>query len=103
MTFNTVLNLELIDLDVEADISPAEKQTHDYPGCDASAQITSITFRGHEIPLKLFKRKELAEYEDSVLEAYIEGERESREAHESEAADRAIDERKERKLNGGVV
>ena len=31
-----------IAVDIEYDIQPFEKMTHDYPGCDASCEITSV-------------------------------------------------------------
>lgn len=56
------------EFEVNADLSPAEKQTRDYPGCDASAEINSIYFRGHGLPLNLFTKQEIKCMEREALQ-----------------------------------
>lgn len=44
-TYETTIeteNEEEVEVEVDFDFSPAEKMTHDYPGCDASVEINSI-------------------------------------------------------------
>ena len=44
-TYETTIeneNEEEIEVEVDFDFSPAEKMTHDYPGCDASLEINYV-------------------------------------------------------------
>ena len=54
-TYETTIeteNGEEIEVEVDFDFSPAEKMTHDYPGCDASVEINQVqTVDGKEIEL----------------------------------------------------
>lgn len=67
-SFNTNFTLDLADCDIESEIDPPEKQTRDHPGCDAEVHLNSINFRGLDIPLNLFKRRELEEIKDRILD-----------------------------------
>jgi hypothetical protein len=45
-------NGEEVDVEVDFDFSPAEKMTHDYPGCDADVEINQVvTVDGKEIEI----------------------------------------------------
>ncbi len=54
-TYETTIeneNEEEIEIEVDFDFSPAEKMTHDYPGCDASVDINYVeTVDGKEVKL----------------------------------------------------
>ena len=43
-TYETTMERENeeIEVEVDFDFQPAEKMTHDYPGCDASLEINSV-------------------------------------------------------------
>jgi hypothetical protein len=92
----TVMTIELEDCDIDFDFSQAEKQTKDYPGCDAALKITTISIAGHEIPLTCFKRRLIGYLEDKILKDLLEDQRNYEKALESVKIDRAIDESKER-------
>jgi len=38
-----------IKVEIDYDTSPAEPQTHNYPGCDATLELTSVLHNGIEI------------------------------------------------------
>lgn len=38
-----------LDVAIEFDYQPPEPMTHDYPGCDAEIDITSVTFKKIEL------------------------------------------------------
>jgi hypothetical protein len=65
-TYETTIETEEaeVEIEVDFDFQPAEKMTHDYPGCDASVEINSVqTVDGKEI--------ELSEEAEELMEEQI--------------------------------
>ena len=63
-TYETTIETENEELEIEVDfdLSPAEKMTHDYPGCDASVDINYVeTVDGKEIELSKEAEELMAE------------------------------------------
>ena len=46
-------NEEEIEVEVDFDFQPAEKMTHDYPGCDASLEINYVETVSGQQEIKL--------------------------------------------------
>ena len=49
MTHTCTYTSDTGDLVIEFDYQPAERQTRDYPGCDADVEITAVYANGQDI------------------------------------------------------
>ena len=66
-TYKTTIELENgdeIEIEVDFDASPAERMTHDYPGCDASVEINYVEVAGG-------KTIELSKEDEELMEEEI--------------------------------
>lgn len=57
---------------VEFDYQPAERQTLEYPGCDESIDITSVTINGVDVCELITSLNGWNRVEELVIEAYHE-------------------------------
>lgn len=58
----TIENVEdELEIEVDFDFEPAERMTHDYPGCDAQVTINEVTVAGKEICLTKDEEERIVE------------------------------------------
>jgi len=73
--YETTIELENgdeLEIEVDFDATPAERMTHDYPGCDAEVEINQVVVitTGKEIELSIEDEELLEEEILGWLESY---------------------------------
>lgn len=66
MSTSHSINFKGFDFDFVYDYSPAERQTHDYPGCGEEFEIYNITLNG--IDASWLLESQIEEFEQEVIE-----------------------------------
>lgn len=64
-------SLQPLDGDVHVlctfDYQPAERMTLEYPGCEASVCVTSVSINGHEVDAGVFDKRVIDRWEADIL------------------------------------